>query len=130
MYAIYIQSYLSGLQEEKEQLNEFKTHLEGLNRRAKTIIQLKPRNTAYSVKGKLPIQAVCDFKQMEVNTLTLVLLCTLVIKEAELILGVQLRTHKQRFEPHFLFAFLYHSPSLKKMVYMEITCVISILNCN
>uniref|UniRef100_A0A8C2H7F7 Plectin n=1 Tax=Cyprinus carpio TaxID=7962 RepID=A0A8C2H7F7_CYPCA len=53
--------------EEKEQLNEFKTHLEGLNRRAKTIIQLKPRNTAYPVKGKLPIQAVCDFKQMEIT---------------------------------------------------------------
>lgn len=58
---------LFGLQEEKDQLNEFKTHLEGLNRRAKTVIQLKPRNTAHPVKGKLPIQAVCDFKQMEVK---------------------------------------------------------------
>ena len=57
---------LSSSQDEKEQLNEFKTHLEGLKRRAKTIIQLKPRNPATPIKGKLPVQAVCDFKQMEV----------------------------------------------------------------
>lgn len=54
-------------QDEKEQLNEFKTHLEGLKRRAKTIVQLKPRNPATLIKGKLPVQAVCDFKQMEVS---------------------------------------------------------------
>ncbi|XP_052440160.1 plectin isoform X1 [Carassius gibelio] len=62
-----LEDLLQDALEEKEQLNEFKTHLEGLNRRAKTIIQLKPRNTAYPVKGKLPIQAVCDFKQMEIT---------------------------------------------------------------
>uniref|UniRef100_A0A673LU28 Plectin-like n=1 Tax=Sinocyclocheilus rhinocerous TaxID=307959 RepID=A0A673LU28_9TELE len=62
-----LEDLLQDTVEEKEQLNEFKTHLEGLNRRAKTIIQLKPRNTAYPVKGKLPIQAVCDFKQMEIT---------------------------------------------------------------
>ncbi|XP_016104136.1 plectin-like [Sinocyclocheilus grahami] len=62
-----LEDLLQDAMEEKEQLNEFKTHLEGLNRRAKTIIQLKPRNTAYPVKGKLPIQAVCDFKQMEIT---------------------------------------------------------------
>uniref|UniRef100_A0A8C1STH9 Plectin a n=1 Tax=Cyprinus carpio TaxID=7962 RepID=A0A8C1STH9_CYPCA len=62
-----LEDLLQDAVEEKEQLNEFKTHLEGLNRRAKTIIQLKPRNTAYPVKGKLPIQAVCDFKQMEIT---------------------------------------------------------------
>ncbi|XP_026080585.1 plectin isoform X3 [Carassius auratus] len=62
-----LEDLLQDAMEEKEQLNEFKTHLEGLNRRAKTIIQLKPRNTAYPVKGKLPVQAVCDFKQMEIT---------------------------------------------------------------
>ncbi|RXN34431.1 plectin-like isoform X4 [Labeo rohita] len=62
-----LEDLLQDAMDEKEQLNEFKTHLEGLNRRAKTIIQLKPRNTAYPVKGKLPIQAVCDFKQMEIT---------------------------------------------------------------
>lgn len=39
----------------------------GLNKRAKSIIQLKPRNPTTAVKGKLPIQAVCDFKQQEVS---------------------------------------------------------------
>uniref|UniRef100_A0A8C2KHP4 Plectin a n=1 Tax=Cyprinus carpio TaxID=7962 RepID=A0A8C2KHP4_CYPCA len=62
-----LEDLLQDAMEEKEQQNEFKTHLEGLNRRAKTIIQLKPRNTVYPVKGKLPIQAVCDFKQMEIT---------------------------------------------------------------
>ncbi|XP_067266926.1 plectin a isoform X1 [Chanodichthys erythropterus] len=62
-----LEDLLQDAVEEKEQINEFKTHLEGLNRRAKTIIQLKPRNAAHPVKGKLPIQAVCDFKQMEIT---------------------------------------------------------------
>lgn len=101
MQYIHIQSSLSGLQDEKEQLNEFKTHLEGLNRRAKTIIQLKPRNTAYPVKGKLPIQAVCDFKQMEVNTLLLVFFCTLVIKEVELILRGAIEVMQTMFSTTF-----------------------------
>lgn len=55
-------------QEEKEQLNEYKTLVAGLNKRAKSIVQLKPRNPTSSIKGKLPIQAVCDFKQQEVRT--------------------------------------------------------------
>ncbi|XP_057210468.1 plectin a isoform X5 [Triplophysa rosa] len=62
-----LEDLLQDATEEKDQLNEFKTHLEGLNRRAKTIIQLKPRNTAHPIKGKLPVQAVCDFKQMEIT---------------------------------------------------------------
>lgn len=41
----------------------------GLNKRAKSIIQLKPRNPTSPIKGKLPIQAVCDFKQQEVRPL-------------------------------------------------------------
>lgn len=55
------------VQDEKEQLNDFKARLGGLKQRAKTIIQLKPRNPATAIKSKLPIQAVCDFKQMEVG---------------------------------------------------------------
>uniref|UniRef100_A0A3B4AWF4 Plectin a n=1 Tax=Periophthalmus magnuspinnatus TaxID=409849 RepID=A0A3B4AWF4_9GOBI len=53
--------------EEREQLNELKTMVTGLNKRAKTIIQLKPRNPTTPIKGKLPIQAVCDFKQQEIT---------------------------------------------------------------
>lgn len=54
-------------QEEKEQMNEFKTLLNGLNKRSRSIIQLKPRNPTTPIKGKTPIQAVCDFKQQEVR---------------------------------------------------------------
>ncbi|XP_031649653.1 plectin a isoform X4 [Oncorhynchus kisutch] len=62
-----LEDLLQDAADEKEQLKEFKTHLDGLNRRAKTIVQLKPRNPATPVKGKLPVQAVCDFKQMELT---------------------------------------------------------------
>ncbi|XP_060753468.1 plectin a isoform X3 [Tachysurus vachellii] len=62
-----LEDLLQDAADEKEHLAEFKTHLEGLNRRAKNIIQLKPRNPATPVKGKLPIQAVCDFKQIEIT---------------------------------------------------------------
>ncbi|XP_061597247.1 plectin a isoform X5 [Cololabis saira] len=62
-----LEDLLQDATDEKEQLNEFSTHLEGLKRRANTIVQLKPRNPATPIKGKLPIQAVCDFKQMEIT---------------------------------------------------------------
>ncbi|XP_070777554.1 plectin a isoform X2 [Enoplosus armatus] len=62
-----LEDLLQDAADEKEQLTEFKTHLEGLKRRAKTIVQLKPRNPATAIKGKQPIQAVCDFKQMEIT---------------------------------------------------------------
>ncbi|KAJ3608930.1 hypothetical protein NHX12_023458, partial [Muraenolepis orangiensis] len=62
-----LEDLLQDALDEREQLKEFSTHLEGLNRRAKNIVQLKPRNPATPLKGKLPIQAVCDFKQMEIT---------------------------------------------------------------
>lgn len=54
-------------QDEKEQLNEYKGHLSGLAKRAKAIVQLKPRNPAYPVRGHVPLLAVCDYKQVEVR---------------------------------------------------------------
>uniref|UniRef100_A0A3B4DSE0 Plectin b n=1 Tax=Pygocentrus nattereri TaxID=42514 RepID=A0A3B4DSE0_PYGNA len=65
--ATRLEDLLQDTLDEKEQLNEFKTHLAGLNKRAKSIIQLKPRNPTTPIRGKLPIQAVCDFKQMEIT---------------------------------------------------------------
>ncbi|KAF7708796.1 hypothetical protein HF521_017853 [Silurus meridionalis] len=65
--ATRLEDLLQDAMDEKEQLNEFKTHMAGLNKRAKSIIQLKPRNPTMPIKGKLPIQAVCDFKQMEIT---------------------------------------------------------------
>ncbi|XP_019910984.2 plectin a isoform X1 [Esox lucius] len=62
-----LEDLLQDAADEKEQLKDFKAHLDGLNRRAKTIVQLKPRNPATPVKGIVPVQAVCDFKQMEIT---------------------------------------------------------------
>ncbi|KAL7393270.1 hypothetical protein ABVT39_008733 [Epinephelus coioides] len=62
-----LEDLLQDAVEEKEQLNEYKTLVNGLNKRAKSIIQLKPRNPTTAIKGKLPIQAVCDFKQQEIT---------------------------------------------------------------
>uniref|UniRef100_A0A668UVL6 Plectin b n=1 Tax=Oreochromis aureus TaxID=47969 RepID=A0A668UVL6_OREAU len=65
--ATRLEDLLQDAAEEKEQLNEFKTVVAGLNKRSRSIIQLKPRNPTTSIKGKLPIQAVCDFKQQEIT---------------------------------------------------------------
>ncbi|XP_077404420.1 plectin a isoform X4 [Vanacampus margaritifer] len=62
-----LEDLLQDAADEKEQLAEFQTHLEGLKRRAKNVVQLKPRNPATAIKSKLPIQAACDFKQMEIT---------------------------------------------------------------
>ncbi|XP_061463249.1 plectin isoform X27 [Rhineura floridana] len=53
--------------EEKEHLAEYQGHLAGLAKRAKAIVQLKPRSPTTAVKGRLPLQAVCDYKQMEIT---------------------------------------------------------------
>ncbi|KAK7887153.1 hypothetical protein WMY93_026774 [Mugilogobius chulae] len=65
--ATRLEDLLQDAVDEREQLNELKTTVTGLNKRAKTIIQLKPRNPTTPIKGKLPIQAVCDFKQQEIT---------------------------------------------------------------
>ncbi|KAF4089218.1 hypothetical protein AMELA_G00063520 [Ameiurus melas] len=53
-----LEHLLQDIESHNEQLNVFKTHLESLKTRAKTIVQLKPRNPATPVKEKLPIQAI------------------------------------------------------------------------
>ncbi|XP_054897933.1 plectin-like isoform X18 [Poeciliopsis prolifica] len=65
--ATRLEDLLQDAVEEKEQLNEFKTLLNGLNKRSRSVIQLKPRNPTTPIKGKTPIQAVCDFKQQEIT---------------------------------------------------------------
>uniref|UniRef100_A0A8C8SDH8 Plectin n=1 Tax=Pelusios castaneus TaxID=367368 RepID=A0A8C8SDH8_9SAUR len=62
-----LEDLLQDALDEKEQIAEYKGHLTGLAKRAKAIIQLRPRNPATPLKGKLPIQAVCDYKQMEIT---------------------------------------------------------------
>ncbi|XP_016375039.1 plectin [Sinocyclocheilus rhinocerous] len=67
--ATRLEDLLQDAVEEREQLNEFKSDIGVLNKRAKSIIQLKPRDPTSPFRGKRPIQAVCDFKQMEKFTL-------------------------------------------------------------
>ncbi|XP_049621507.1 plectin isoform X1 [Suncus etruscus] len=62
-----LEDLLQDAQDEKEQLNEYRGHLSGLAKRAKAIVQLKPRNPAHPVRGRVPLQAVCDYKQAEVT---------------------------------------------------------------
>ncbi|KAJ7338281.1 hypothetical protein JRQ81_011044 [Phrynocephalus forsythii] len=53
--------------DEKEHLAEYQGHLAGLAKRAKAIVQLKPRSPSPPLKARLPLQAVCDYKQMEIT---------------------------------------------------------------
>ncbi|XP_070796269.1 plectin isoform X1 [Pituophis catenifer annectens] len=53
--------------EEKDHLTQYQSHLAGLANRAKTIVQLKPRSASPPVRGRLPLQAVCDYKQVEIT---------------------------------------------------------------
>lgn len=54
-------------QDEKDQLNEYRGHLSGLAKRAKAIVQLTPRNPTQPTRGRVPLLAVCDYKQVEVR---------------------------------------------------------------
>ncbi|XP_070078646.1 plectin isoform X31 [Equus caballus] len=62
-----LEDLLQDAQDERDQLNEYRGHLSGLARRAKAIVQLKPRNPAHPVRGRVPLLAVCDYKQVEVT---------------------------------------------------------------
>ncbi|XP_038031151.2 plectin isoform X11 [Anas platyrhynchos] len=62
-----LEDLLQDCADTKEQLSEYQGQLAGLARRAKAIVQLKPRSPAAPLKGRLPIQAVCDYKQMEIT---------------------------------------------------------------
>ncbi|XP_025033490.1 dystonin isoform X3 [Python bivittatus] len=53
--------------EEKEQLLQYKSTVAGLVGRAKTIVQLKPRNPDNSLKTSIPIKAICDYRQIEIT---------------------------------------------------------------
>ncbi|XP_064559303.1 plectin [Zonotrichia leucophrys gambelii] len=65
--ATRLEDLLQDLAEQKEQLAELGVQLGALSRRARTIVQLKPRSPSTPLQGRPPIQAVCDYKQMEVT---------------------------------------------------------------
>ncbi|XP_070312812.1 dystonin isoform X8 [Odocoileus virginianus] len=53
--------------EEKEELLQYKSTVASLMGRAKTIVQLKPRNPDCPLKTSLPIKAICDYRQIEIT---------------------------------------------------------------
>ncbi|XP_044109302.1 dystonin isoform X22 [Neovison vison] len=53
--------------EEKEELLQYKSTVASLMGRAKTIIQLKPRNPDCPLKTSIPIKAICDYRQIEIT---------------------------------------------------------------
>ncbi|XP_075346513.1 plectin isoform X30 [Mycteria americana] len=62
-----LEDLLQDCVEQKDQLAEYGGQLAGLARRAKAIVQLKPRSPGTPLQGRPPIQAVCDYKQMEIT---------------------------------------------------------------
>ncbi|CAM9306108.1 unnamed protein product [Bubo scandiacus] len=62
-----LEDLLQDCMEQKEQLADYGGQLGGLSRRAKAIVQLKPRSPGAPLQGRPPVQAVCDYKQMEIT---------------------------------------------------------------
>ncbi|XP_054023519.1 plectin [Dryobates pubescens] len=62
-----LEDLLQDCTEQKEQLAELGVQLGALARRAQGIIQLKPRSPDTPLQGRPPLQAVCDYKQMEIT---------------------------------------------------------------
>lgn len=57
----------SSLQEEKEQLIEYRSTVASLVGRAKTVVQLRPRSAESTLGATTPIKAICDYRQIEVK---------------------------------------------------------------
>ncbi|XP_052048820.1 dystonin isoform X9 [Apodemus sylvaticus] len=53
--------------EEKEELLQYRSVVAGLMGRAKTVVQLKPRNPDNPLKTSIPIKAICDYRQIEIT---------------------------------------------------------------
>lgn len=53
-------------QDEKEQLLQYRSTVARLVGRAKSIVQLTPRNPDSPLRSSLPVKAVCDYRQIEV----------------------------------------------------------------
>lgn len=54
-------------QDEKEQLLQYRSTVAGLVGRAKNIVQLKPRNPETPLRSSIPVKAICDYRQIEVQ---------------------------------------------------------------
>uniref|UniRef100_UPI00398EED05 microtubule-actin cross-linking factor 1 isoform X7 n=1 Tax=Pristiophorus japonicus TaxID=55135 RepID=UPI00398EED05 len=62
-----LEDLLQDSMDEKEQLIKYKSSIASLVGRAKTIVQLKPRNPDNTIKATIPIRAICDYRQIEIT---------------------------------------------------------------
>ncbi|XP_035285061.1 microtubule-actin cross-linking factor 1 isoform X25 [Anguilla anguilla] len=62
-----LEDLLQDSMEEKEQLIEYRSTVASLVGRAKTVVQLGPRNADCIVATTTPIRAVCDYRQIEIT---------------------------------------------------------------
>ncbi|XP_053719860.1 microtubule-actin cross-linking factor 1 isoform X20 [Synchiropus splendidus] len=62
-----LEDLLQDSMEEKEQLIEYRSTVASLMGRAKTVVQLRPRNPDCVVGSTTPIRAVCDYRQIEIT---------------------------------------------------------------
>ncbi|XP_028843818.1 dystonin isoform X8 [Denticeps clupeoides] len=53
--------------DEKEQLLHYRSSVAGLVRRAKDIVQLKPRSPDSPIRTSIPVKAICDYRQIEIT---------------------------------------------------------------
>ncbi|XP_029926299.1 dystonin isoform X3 [Myripristis murdjan] len=53
--------------DEKEQLLQYRSTVAGLVGRAKTVVQLRPRNPDNTVRSSIPVKAICDYRQIEIT---------------------------------------------------------------
>ncbi|XP_044027810.1 microtubule-actin cross-linking factor 1 isoform X20 [Siniperca chuatsi] len=62
-----LEDLLQDSMEEKEQLIEYRSTVANLVGRAKTVVQLRPRNAESTLGATTPIKAICDYRQIETN---------------------------------------------------------------
>ncbi|XP_062851947.1 dystonin isoform X3 [Trichomycterus rosablanca] len=53
--------------DEKEQLLQYRSTVASLVGRAKSVVQLKPRNPESPVRTSIPVKAICDYRQIEIT---------------------------------------------------------------
>ncbi|XP_073482802.1 dystonin isoform X11 [Aquarana catesbeiana] len=63
--------------EEKEQLLQYKSTIANVVGKAKSVVQLKPRNPENPLKSSIPIRSICDYRQIEIT----------IYKDDECVLG-------------------------------------------
>ncbi|XP_061418621.1 dystonin-like isoform X1 [Lethenteron reissneri] len=62
-----LENLLQDAQEEKEQLSELKVGASKLHKRAKGVVQLKPRRPDFSPRSPTPVTALCNYHQDQVT---------------------------------------------------------------